>query len=254
MSPLHGIQQFVHGARIAMSPQLARYSWAPALSSAIIIGLGLALAASWVNEFSTWLVAQLPDWLGFIEQILTPLLYLFGLLFGAWTFGFLAVIIAGPFLGNLSRKVEALENREAPVDPRPFVQGLLNGIKRELRKLGYYLPRLFLVLLITLIPVINFIAPIVWFAFGAWIMAVQFCDYPTENRNLPFSDTLERLRRHRGAALGFGGCTTLFLAIPVVNFLVIPIAVAGGTLLWHALEENTVSDKKFGSENTMHKR
>ena len=254
MSPLHGIQQFVHGARIAMSPQLARYSWAPALSSAIIIGLGLALAASWVNEFSTWLVAQLPDWLGFLEQILTPLLYLFGLLFGAWTFGFLAVIIAGPFLGNLSRKVEALETREAPVDPRSFTQGLLNGIKREFRKLGYYLPRLLLVLLITLIPVINIIAPIIWFGFGAWIMAVQFCDYPTENRNLPFADTLERLRRHRGAALGFGGCVTLMLAIPLVNFLVIPIAVAGGTLLWHTLEESAAPVPKLEEENEPHKR
>ncbi len=253
MSPFHGVQQFVTGALIARSSQLVRYSWAPALSSAIIIGLGLVLASSYVSEFSTWLVNQLPDWLSFIDQLLTPLLLLFGLLFGAWTFGFLAVIIAGPFLGNLSRKVELLEHREAPDDTRSFLEGLLAGIVREARKLGYYLPRLFLVVLITLIPVINVISPIIWFLFGAWTMAVQFCDYPTENRNLPFSDTLERLRRHRGAALGFGSCTTLFLAIPVVNFLVIPIAVAGGTLLWHKLEENAAPDDKLGSENQTHK-
>lgn len=254
MSPFHGVQQFVEGARIARSPQLARYSWVPALSSAIIIGLGLALASGYVSEFSTWLVAQLPDWLSFLERILTPVLYLFGLLFGAWTFGFLAVIIAGPFLGNLSRKVEVLELGDVPDDTRSFLAGLLAGIKREARKLGYYLPRLFLVLLITLIPVINIAAPIIWFVFGAWAMAVQFCDYPTENRNLPFADTLERLRRHRGAALGFGGCTTLLLAIPLLNFLVIPIAVAGGTLLWHKLEENAVSDDKSERENEPHKR
>ena len=155
------------------APQLARYSWVPALSSAIIIGLGLALASSYVSEFSTWLVAQLPDWLSFLERILTPVLYLFGLLFGAWTFGFLAVIIAGPFLGNLSRKVEVLELGDVPDDTRSFLAGLLAGIKREARKLGYYLPRLFLVLLITLIPVINIAAPIIWFVFGAWTMAVQ---------------------------------------------------------------------------------
>ncbi len=161
MSPFHGVQQFVEGARIARSPQLVRYSWVPALSSAIIIGLGLALASGYVSEFSTWLVAQLPDWLSFLERILTPVLYLFGLLFGAWTFGFLAVIIAGPFLGNLSRKVEVLELGDVPDDTRSFLAGLLAGIKREARKLGYYLPRLFLVLLITLIPVINIAAPII---------------------------------------------------------------------------------------------
>ena len=42
MSPFHGVGHFVEGARIARSSQLARYTWAPALSSAIIIGLGLA--------------------------------------------------------------------------------------------------------------------------------------------------------------------------------------------------------------------
>ena len=250
MSLLDGVQHFVAGARIARSPQFARYSWGPALSSAIIIGFGLVLASSRVSEFSTWLVTQLPDWLGFLDQILTPLLYLLGLLFGAWTFGFLAVIIAGPFLGNLSRKVERLEQRDAPLDTRSFLVGLLAGIKRETRKLGYYLPRLLLVVLVTLIPVINIISPIIWFAFGAWTMAIQFYDYPTENRNRPFADTLSRLRRHRGAALGFGACTTVFLAIPLVNFLVIPIAVAGGTLLWHSLEENAPSsDNKVESEN-----
>ena len=142
-------------------------------------------------------------------------------------------------MGGLSSKVEQLTGGQAPDDTRSFGAGLLAGIAREARKLGYYLPRLFLVLLITFIPVINLVSPFVWFLFGAWTMAVQFCDYPTENRNLPFADTLVRLRRHRGAALGFGGCTTLFLAIPLVNFLVIPIAVAGGTLLWHTMNETT---------------
>lgn len=244
MSPLHGIQQFVTGARIARSPSLVRYSWTPALFSALIIGSGLALAVGYISTFSTRLVAQLPDWLGFLDQILRPLLYLFGLLFGAWIFGFLAVVIAGPFLGNLSRKVEVLEGHETPADTRSFARNILAGINREFRKLGYYLPRLFLVVLITLIPVINLISPIIWFLFGAWTMAVQFTDYPTENRNRPFTDTLALLRRHRGTALGFGGVTTLFLAIPLVNFLVIPIAVAGGTLLWHALENDSPPNQR----------
>ena len=73
-------------------------------------------------------------------------------------------------------------------------------------------------------------------AVGAWTLAVQFADYPLENRGRPFRDTLTLLRANRAAALGFGACATLALAVPLVNFLLVPVAVAGGTLLWLRLD------------------
>ena len=67
-------------------------------------------------------------------------------------------------------------------------------------------------------------------------MAVQFCDFPVENRQRPFQETLSALRRERTAALGFGLCTAVVLAIPLLNFVLIPVAVSGGTLLWQNLQ------------------
>ncbi len=106
------------------------------------------------------------------------------------------------------------------------------AFRREGRKLLYHLPRLLIVATLSVIPFINTFAPLLWLVFGAWTLAVQFADYPAENRGLPFADTLERLRRQRWTALGFGACATVALAIPVLNFLLVPVAVAGGTLLW----------------------
>lgn len=228
-----GVQIFLDGARLARDRRLARYTWVPVMLSFAIIGVGLGLAFSYLSDLSDYLVGLLPGWLDFLGFVLAPLLYLLGLLMGAWLLGLLAVLIASPFLGDLSIEVERLRYPESPVHTADFWRGVAMSFKREARKLAYHLPRFLGVFIITLIPVVNALSPFIWLLFGAWTMAVQFADYPAENRGLPFAQTLERLRRNRASALGFGACASLALAVPLLNFLLIPVAVAGGTLLWH---------------------
>jgi CysZ protein len=83
--------------------------------------------------------------------------------------------------------------------------------------------------------------PLLWFGFGAWLMAVQFADYGSESQHQTFKFTLQRLSQERIRALGFGACVSFTLAIPFVNFLVLPAAVVGGTLLWESITEETPS-------------
>jgi CysZ protein len=236
-----GVRAFLDGAQLARAPGLRRYTWMPLLVSLVIVVGGLAVALAYVGDVAAWLVAQLPDWLGFLGYVLVPLLYLLTVLGGAWLFALLAVLVASPFLGDLSIAVERMASGTGPEHIPSLWASVLGSIGREVRKLGYYLPRLLLVFVLTLIPVLNALAPLLWFAFGAWIMAIQFCDYPTENRARPFRDTLTLLQRNRATALGYGSCATLLMSIPLVNLLFIPAAVAGGTLLWQRLQAETAT-------------
>ena len=240
MTPADGIRSFLDGLRAVRAPGLGRYTWIPAAVSLVVVVVGLGVTFSYVADLSTWLTARLPDWLEFLELLLVPLLYLLGVLAGTWLFALVAVLIAGPFLGDLSMAVERREFGDGPPEPLSLWAGALASLGRELRKLGYHLPRLLLVFLVTLVPLLNTLAPLVWFLFGAWTLAIQFCDYPTENRRRPFAETVDLLKRNRGAALGYGACATVALAIPLVNFLLIPAAVAGATLLWRRLQMETL--------------
>jgi CysZ protein len=235
MSFAGGVRAFFDGVRVIRAPGLRRYTWLPLLVSFVIIAAGLTAALFYLGEFAAWLTGWLPDWLAFLRVVLVPLLYLLGVLAGAWLFALLAVVVASPFLGDLSSAVERISTGTGP-EPVPVWASLTGAVGREVRKLAYYLPRLLLVFALTLVPVLNTLAPVLWFLFGAWIMAVQFCDYPTENRSRPFRDTVTLLHRHRAAALGYGCCATLALSIPVLNLLLIPAAVAGGALLWRDLQ------------------
>lgn len=237
MTFTQGLRTFFEGLRAARAPGLRRYTWLPALVSLAIVAAGLYLTLHYAGVLTTWLTTLLPDWLQFLGVVLTPVLYLLALLAGTWLFALLAVLIASPFLGDLSIAVEARTFGDGPPQPGSVWTGVIASLAREARKLTYHLPRLLGVFVVSLIPGINAIAPVVWFLFGAWTMAVQFTDYPVENRHRPFRDTVELLGRHRLAALGFGAVAAALLAIPVINFLFIPAAVAGGTLLWRRLQE-----------------
>jgi CysZ protein len=237
MSLTRGIRAFFDGVRAARAPGLRRYTWLPVGVSLLIIVVGLTFAFDYLGDLAAYLTAQLPEWLAFLSVILVPLLYLLGILMGAWLLALLAVLVASPFLGELSAAVERLEGDAGPVSGQSWWAGAVSAGGRELRKLAYYLPRLVVVFLVTLIPLVNAAAPIIWFGFGAWVMAVQFCDYPNENRGRPFRDTVALLQRNRATALGYGSCATLAMAVPLLNFLLIPAAVAGGTLLWRRLVE-----------------
>ena len=237
MNPASGISSFAEGFRLARHPALRHYTWMPVLISLVICSTGLYFAFDYLIDVTNRWIAALPDWLSWLDLLLKPVMYLFGVLGGAWISGLLAVLIASPFLGAFSMALERVRFGRAPEMETKIWTDISSSIAREARKLLYYLPRLLLVFVVTLIPVINLAAPFIWLLFGAWTLAVQFVDYPTENRQEPFQVTLDKLKSNRSAALAFGACATGVLMIPLLNFLLIPVAVAGGTLLWHRLDE-----------------
>jgi CysZ protein len=50
-------------------------------------------------------------------------------------------------------------------------------MKREWQKLAWYLPRAIVLLILYFIPGIGqTVAPVLWFLFSAWMLAIQYCD------------------------------------------------------------------------------
>ena len=197
-----GLSCFVRGARLARSRALRRFVWMPMAVSFVVIALLLVLGHAALEDVRAWLVARLPDWLDWLAHGLAPLFYLLAVVVGGWLFSFLAVLLASPFLGGLSARAEREAFGAGPDHDEGTGPAIQRTLAREARKIAYHLPRLALVFVFTLVPVVNVAAPLVWLAFGAWMLAVQFVDYAGENRGLDFRDTLALLRANRSAAFG----------------------------------------------------
>ncbi|WP_304639055.1 sulfate transporter CysZ [Pseudomonas sp.] len=222
------------GLRTIRQPGLRRFVVIPLFLNLAVFIAGITWA---VRRFRAWmeeLVPQLPAWLGFLEWLLWPLFAVVLLMVLFFSFTMLANLIASPFYGFLADRVAERERGlvSAPPSLKDVMLVVPRSVARELRKIGYYLPRLIGLLLLTLVPVINLIASPLLILFGIWMMAVQYLDYQADNDQISFTDMLRWMRGHRALSLGFGLPVYIGMLIPLVNLIVMPAAVAGSTLLW----------------------
>ncbi len=245
---MRGPDYFTAGLRLILQPGLRLFVLLPlTINLLLFIGL-ISLAVRQFDVLLSSFMPSLPDWLSFLEFLLWPLFALLVLAIMFFTFTMVANLLAAPFNGFLSEKVEAVvrgTDTSPPFYWRELLAMVPRTIGRELRKLGYFLPRAIALLVLSLIPGINIIASPLWVLFGVWMMAVQYIDYPADNHKLGWQEMLVWLREKRWQSLGFGGMTYLVLLVPLVNVLAMPAAVAGATLFW--VREGNPVDRASGA-------
>ena len=230
-----GVGYLVEGAKMLTHPALRMFVIVPLTINILIFGTLIGYGLSFISASMEQWLAYIPDWLSFIEWILWPLIWLTFSLISGYLFTAVALIIASPFNGLLAEKAEELVTGKPVSGPEELGAALMlvpRGIVRELAKLLYYVPMAAFVLLVSFIPLLNAVAPLLWFLLGAWMMSIQFVDYPMDNHQLSFADVKEAVRSRRLSSMGFGGVVALCTGIPIVNFFVVPAAVVGATLLW----------------------
>jgi CysZ protein len=229
---LVGARYLLRGLKLIHRPGLRRYAYLPLILNTLLFAALIWLGAT---QFDAFINTFLPPWLEWLRWLLWPLFAVTIAIAVFFIFSLFVNLVSAPFNGLLAEAVEQHLSGEpiSPLNPR---QGLLRevlfALGMELRKLSYFLGRAVPLLLLSLIPGLNVAAPFLWMTFGAWMLALQYLDYPLGNHGISFSQQRQYLRRHYSLGLGFGSATLLANAIPLVNFLVIPSAVAGATALW----------------------
>ena len=85
--------------------------------------------------------------------------------------------------------------------------------------------------IISVIPGINLIAPIAWGWFGMRMLTLEYVDYPLSNHDQLFPAAVHLTKRNP-VSTGLGGGLMLITVIPVINFFAMPIGVASATCYW----------------------
>ncbi|MFJ4141272.1 sulfate transporter CysZ [Pseudomonas sp. NPDC089734] len=232
---LTGPQYLSEGLKLILSPGLRLFVLLPLSINLVLFG-GLIYLA--MHQFGIWVdtfMPSLPHWLSFLNYILWPLFVVLVLLMVFFTFTMIANIIAAPFNGFLSEKVETVirgKDTSPDFSWTELAAMIPRTLAREARKLGYMLPRMIGLFILSFIPVVNLIAAPLWLLFGIWMMAIQYIDYPADNHKMSWQDMIAWLKSKRWQSLSFGGIVYLALLVPMLNILMMPAAVAGATLFW----------------------
>lgn len=237
----------MQGFGLILKPKIRRFTLIPLAINIIlfagVIAVGFSYTRDLINalslKFAQW-IEQLPTWLAWLgalvdglQWLIWPLFILSALLALFFFFAMIANLIAAPFNGFLAEAVERHLNGhiETSTDIN-LAQEVISAVLHELRKMVYFLLRAIPLLLLFLIPVVNAAAPILWLIFSSWMLAVEYLDYPMSNHRIPFRQQRQLHKNKRGLSLGFGAAVTLANSIPVLNFIVMPSAVAGATVLF----------------------
>lgn len=231
-----GASYFFQGFELIKTKGLKRFVLVPLFINLLLFCSAFYFLLDYIQSSVDYIINFIPNWLDWLKEalifLLWPIAIITVLLIFALIFGTLANWIAAPFNGLLSEKVERFLTNESMGD-----EGLLDILKdtprtfgREVSKLAYFIPRAIgFLLLFFLLPVVG---QVIWFLFTAWMMALQYIDYPFDNHKGSFRITRDTLREDKSRAFGFGIMVNIFSFIPVLNFIVMPVAICGATALY----------------------
>ncbi|RLV58836.1 sulfate transporter CysZ [Parashewanella curva] len=230
-----GVNYFLDGLKLIRQPGLRSFVFIPLTINILLFATAFYFAFGQLQVLFDWLDSQLPEILSWLHFLLWPLAIIIMLISMSFVFSSVMNWLAAPFNGLLAEKVEQ-KLTEKPM----YTGGTVDLLKdlprilgREWQKLKYYLPRALLVLLLFFVPVLGqTVFPFVWFAFSAWMMAIQYCDYPFDNHKVKFDDMKFALKNTKGSSFSFGATVALVSMIPIVNFIVMPVAICGATAMW----------------------
>lgn len=235
-SELHlGFHYFVYGWKLIIQRRLLPFVLLPLLINVLLLtGLFWFFVAN-IVDWSHWLVSFMPTWLEWLTYLIVPLAVFSVLIVFYFIFTTLANFIAAPFNAFLAEKVE-LQLTNEPLTSTglaELMKDVPRMLNREWKKMWYSLPRLVGLFLLSWLPFIGqTVVPVLTFIFSAWLLAIQYCDYPFDNHKISFSRMRNALEQRRVMNLTFGALVSLFTMIPGLNLVIMPVAVCGATAMW----------------------
>lgn len=234
--------------RVVRSPRLWKFAAVPFLINLLVIGGTWFLAREYLatylgdvsdawekNGWGWWALSFGVDALEFLAKWLTPLVVSF--LIVAPPFSILYKLLFMPFMELMTEATERIvlgfEDSE-PFDLGSFYGNLVVAIVDAV-----LLSLLQALLLILLLPV-NFvpaIGSIVWSIVPPSLFAgMDYSDINLVRRGYTTSEKIRLWRTYQWRFFGYGMSFFFLITLPLVNFVVIPAAAAGGALLYLELE------------------
>jgi len=234
-NPTSSLDYLCQGARLILRPGLRRFIVVPLLVNIILFVIATVALVHVYSDFLEALMQWLPSWLAFIAWLLWLAFAFLLLLVYGYTFNIITNLVAAPFYGVLAERVEMELTGVSPPE-ESLSQLIPRTLRRELVKLWYFVSRGIVVMLILFVlwfvPGVNIIAVIISALWAAWCMSVQYLDYPADSHRMAFKDLRSQLLSKPLSSFSFGGLVMLGSMIPVVNIVVMPIAVAGASVYW----------------------
>ena len=231
-SRVSGWSCFLVGFQLLGQVGIRRFVVIPVFLNSLVLASLFFMAIESVSDLNQYLLGLLPEWLQWLAWLVKFVTWIILLGFSIFIYSLLANFISAPFNALLAEAVQKHFQQAIQSESPSLFQMIVQTFSREWAKFVYLTPRWLLLLLLSLVPGLNLLTAPLWLLFGGWAMTLQYTDYAAENNAMSFPVLRYRLRRNWRQVFTFGLPVYLFMAVPVLNIILVPAAVAGGTRLW----------------------
>jgi CysZ protein len=194
---------------------------------------------SWASTklgIEAWLQNIRSQWLSFFFVMAGMMLRLILFLFYFSLFKYLILIIGSPVFAYLSEKTESIiEEKEHTLNWPELKKDVWRGIRLAFRNMSWQVFYLVLLILLSLVPVIGWITPIIALMMECYYFGVSMLDYSFARANFSPAQSIRFTGRHKGLAIGNGW---LFYLMHLVIVLAPAYAVIAATLSVHKVKNS----------------
>ncbi len=228
-------------------PRLYPYIIIPFLINVFLFSLAVYFGLSFFDQTVTgylpqgdawyWILLKYASWV--LAGILTMVLVFF-------SFTVVGCLIASPFNEILSERTEEILNKTSSNEPfvfSIFLQDMRRTLVDESKKILFFILGMLVLLLLNFLPLIGPLLygplSVMWTIF---FLTVEYTGYIFARKRLTFRDQRRFILTHKLLMTGFGLGLLCILAIPLFQFLCIPLGVVGATRLYYDIEEKALKE------------
>jgi CysZ protein len=220
----------------ARSPRLLLLGIIPALITGLLFIAAFATLIYFISDLSelfTWFADGWSEGPRDAVRVLAAIGILgLGGLIGVLTFTAITLLIGDPFYEKISGEIEARFGGVPGEVEVPWWRSLRRSLWDSVRLIALSLAIGIPLFFLGLLPLVGqTVIPVIGALIGGWFLALELVGVAFYRRGLRLPDRRRVLAGHRPLALGFGVSVFCCFLIPLGAVLIMPAAVAGGTLL-----------------------
>ncbi|BFG70485.1 hypothetical protein KACHI17_13660 [Sediminibacterium sp. KACHI17] len=236
------IQSYSQAHQFIIKHKLWKWILIPGLLYTVLFLTGMYYFGQTAGDFIEWMAMKtgLRGWIdqfsnsfvGFLFVFGTALLWLIMMLLYFSLFKFLFLIIGSPVFAFLSEKTASIiEGKDFPFSFTQLGKDILRGIRLALRNSVWQTVYVLSILLLSLIPLIGWLTPILAVLVECYYYGFSMLDYSMERQKKTPAESIFYIGNHKGLAIGNGFIFYLMHMIPIIGWILAPsYAVVAATL------------------------
>lgn len=236
-----GVGLLMRGFRLVFSsPRRVLVGAVPALLTALLMTGGLVFLAYNVSDIAAWATGFASDWSPGLREALEwtigiALVVLFvGL--GVLLFTAVSLIIGGPFYEYIAEQVEDELGGVPEAEQAKWWRCALIGARDAVLLVGLAVLCAIPLFFAGFLPFIGqTVVPVIAVCVNGYLLGIELTAIPFTRRGRSLKQRRRALASRRAVVLGFAVPTYLLCLVPLAALVVIPAAMAGGTVLAHRL-------------------